>query len=64
MPLSIERITGRREADAAISRAFGGKGAAVHSPSVDRPGIISTKTREGFDAALHQKSILNQNLPS
>jgi predicted RNase H-like nuclease len=51
MPLSTVPITGRREADTAISRAFGGKGAAVHSPSADRPGLISTKMREGFAAA-------------
>jgi predicted RNase H-like nuclease len=51
MPLSTVPITGRREADTAISRAFRGKGAAVHSPSADRPGLISTKTREGFAAA-------------
>ena len=51
MPLSTVPITSRREADTTISRAFGSKGAAVHSPSVDRPGIISTQTCEGFAAA-------------
>jgi predicted RNase H-like nuclease len=48
MPLSTEPITGRRVADVATSKAFGGMGAAVHSPSVDRPGIISTQLRDGF----------------
>lgn len=51
MPLSTGPITGRREADSAISRAFGNKGAAVHSPSAERPGTISTRLREGFAAA-------------
>ena len=41
MPLSTTPITGRREADAATSRAFGGMGAAVHSPNAERPGAIS-----------------------
>jgi predicted RNase H-like nuclease len=33
MPLSLEPIRGRRIADAAVSRAFGAQGCAVHSPS-------------------------------
>jgi hypothetical protein len=41
MPLATIPITGRRTADSAVSRVYGGKGAAVHSPSVERPGIIS-----------------------
>jgi predicted RNase H-like nuclease len=51
MPLSTEPITERREADAAISRAYGGKGAAVHSPSSERPGIISDQLTKAFAAA-------------
>jgi predicted RNase H-like nuclease len=51
MPLSTEPITGRREADAAISRAYGGRGAAVHSPSAERPGAISDGLSRGFAAA-------------
>ncbi len=50
MPLSTTPITGRREADAAISRAFGGKGAAVHSPSAERPGAISDQLTKDFAA--------------
>lgn len=52
MPLATEPITGRREADAAISRAFGGRGAAAHSPSAQRPGAISDRlTYAGFPLA-------------
>lgn len=51
MPLSTEPITRRREADAAISRAYGGRGAAVHSPSAERPGVISDELRKGLAAA-------------
>lgn len=48
MPLSTTTITGRRAADNAISRSFGGKGASTHSPSVDRPGIISSQLHDAF----------------
>ncbi len=41
MPLSNVDITGRREADNAISRAFGGSGCGTHSPTHDRPGNVS-----------------------
>jgi predicted RNase H-like nuclease len=51
MPLSTEPITGRREADSAISRVYGGRGAAVHSPSAERPGAISDQLSEAFAAA-------------
>jgi predicted RNase H-like nuclease len=51
MPLATEPITGRREADAAISRAFGGRGAAAHSPSAQRPGAISDRLTEAFTCA-------------
>jgi predicted RNase H-like nuclease len=51
MPLSTEPITGRREADAAISKAYGSRGAAVHSPSSERPGAISDELSKGFAAA-------------
>ncbi len=51
MPLSTRPITGRREADAAISRAYGGRGAAVHSPSAERPGPISDQLTIDFATA-------------
>ena len=45
MPLSLEPIRGRREADAAVSRAFGAQGCAVHSPSAERPGAVADRLR-------------------
>jgi predicted RNase H-like nuclease len=51
MPLSTEPITGRRTADAAISRAYGSRGAAVHSPSSERPGAISDQLTRDFAAS-------------
>jgi predicted RNase H-like nuclease len=45
MPLSLEPIGGRRAADAAVSRAFGAQGCAVHSPSAERPGTLADRLR-------------------
>lgn len=51
MPLATVPITGRRMADAALARAFGGRGCATHSPTTARPGPISTRLVDGFAAA-------------
>jgi predicted RNase H-like nuclease len=51
MPLSTEPITCRREADVAISRCFGSKGCATHTPSADRPGRVSARLRKVFGVA-------------
>ena len=48
MPLSLLPITKRREADRAVSRAFGGRGASTHSPSAARPGPLSDLLRADF----------------
>jgi predicted RNase H-like nuclease len=45
MPLSLEPITRRRAADNAVSRAYGNKGCAVHSPSAARPGRLADGVR-------------------
>jgi predicted RNase H-like nuclease len=41
MPVGRSPITRRRRCDDEISRAYGGRKAAVHSPTRDRPGAIS-----------------------
>ena len=48
MPLSRREIVGRREADDAVSRAFGARGCGTHSPSASRPGQVSVSLRDGF----------------
>lgn len=48
MPISNEQITGRRKADDEISRAFGTKWAATHTPSVDNPGEIGSELSKAF----------------
>ncbi len=48
MPVAMSPITCRRGADDAISRAFGGRGCAVHTPSSKRPGPIADLLRTEF----------------
>lgn len=43
MPLSRTSITGRREADNALSRVYGAKACGTHSPSATRPGLIADR---------------------
>lgn len=42
IPLSPITIEGRREADNLISKRYGKVGASTHSPTLDRPGYVST----------------------
>jgi predicted RNase H-like nuclease len=49
MPLSTGPITGRRPADNEVSRAFGARGCAVHSPSATRPGRIADSMRAALE---------------
>lgn len=51
LPLALGPIAGRREADRAISREYGGRGCSTHTPSRARPGRISSAMRAGFEAA-------------
>jgi predicted RNase H-like nuclease len=50
MPVATGLITGRRVADNAISKVFGGKGCSVHTPNSRRPGPIADHLRRGFAA--------------
>lgn len=50
MPLSRKPIEGRRCADQQVSKEFGGRGAAVHSPSKERPGKTGRALHEAFVA--------------
>jgi predicted RNase H-like nuclease len=51
MPMALEPIAGRRASDDALSRAYGAKWCAAHSPSAVRPGAISDRLRHGFAEA-------------
>jgi predicted RNase H-like nuclease len=48
MPLSHVPVVGRRVADDAVSRAYGGRKCGTHTPSVLRPGPISDSLRADF----------------
>ena len=50
MPLARHPIVGRRCCDDEVTRAYGAKGAAVLSPSAARPGALSDRLREAFEA--------------
>lgn len=56
MPVATVSIMGRRDADRAVSREFGSRLCAAHSPNADRPGqigtLFSSQARDlGFDVA-------------
>lgn len=48
MPIATVDITGRRAADDAISREFGGRWCAAHTPNANRPGKIGVDLLNGF----------------
>ena len=50
MPLATVPVTARRRADAAVSRAFGARGASTHSPSAVRPGPLADSLRQDLGA--------------
>ncbi|MFK5950933.1 MAG: DUF429 domain-containing protein [Methylococcales bacterium] len=59
MPVSTIPITGRREAENAISRQFGAKGCSTHTPNTLRPGKIgATYSKECFKKG-YELGVLN-----
>lgn len=51
MPLSRTPIRGRRVSDNAVSAAYGARKCGTHTPSAERPGLLSDALREGFAQA-------------
>jgi predicted RNase H-like nuclease len=51
MPMANCEISGRRAADAKVSREFGSRHCAAHSPSIDRPGELGTAMTRELQAA-------------
>ncbi len=51
MPLAHSPITGRRAAETAVSKAYGGRKAAVHSPSAERPGAVGVQLHKALEQA-------------
>lgn len=64
MPLAHSPITTRREADNAISRAYGARHCSTHTPSATRPGKISDDLRAGFQAAGYTLATDRLQLPA
>lgn len=64
MPLSRRPIHGRRPADQAVSRAFGAFGAAVHSPSANRPDKAVTGIARGLEAAGYEIATTMRSVPA
>jgi predicted RNase H-like nuclease len=68
IPLAPQPVRGYREADRALTRAYSGRGAPVHSPTPQRPGAISDAIYEqligaglqwaGAQAVLDQPSFI------
>lgn len=66
MPVSLEKISGRRAADDAISKVFGSKGCSAHSPNEERPGSLADNFRIvchqlGFQLATKNTSFKGQS---
>ena len=64
IPLAPQPVRGYREADRALTRAYSSRGAPVHSPTPQRPGVVSDLIYEqltdaGFRWAGDQ-AVLNQ----
>jgi len=51
MPMARHPIRGRRPSDIEVSKAYGARSAATHSPSAERPGKISDALRLAFEHA-------------
>ena len=51
MPLARTPIRGRRTSDIEVSKAYGARRAATHSPTAARPGCLSDDLRGEFEAA-------------
>lgn len=50
MPLSRQPISRRRHADDAVSREYGARKCATHSPNEARPGPVGDQLQKGFEA--------------
>lgn len=62
MPVSKQAITGRREADQAVSREFGGRWCAAHTPNASRPGPLGARLTEAF--LLHGYPVATSETPA
>src|SRR5688572_12910313 len=48
MPVSLESILGRREADQRVSQEFASRWCSAHSPTAERPGPLGARVTQAF----------------
>lgn len=63
MPMMDAPIRARRAADNAVNRAYAGRGAGTHSPTMDRPGAVGRALEAGLSAAGYPLATLDIRPP-
>lgn len=63
MPLAHGPVTSRRASDQALSRAYAARGAAVHSPTPERPGPVADTMHDELVAAGLRLAALDDESP-
>jgi len=63
MPMMDAPIIARRAADNAVNRAYAGRGAGTHSPTVDRPGAVGRALESGLSEAGYPLATLDIRPP-
>ena len=63
MPMMDAPILARRAADNAVNRAYAGRGAGTHSPTVIRPGAVGRALEAGLSAAGYPLATLDIRPP-
>ncbi|WP_026791534.1 DUF429 domain-containing protein [Pleomorphomonas oryzae] len=63
MPMMDTPISARRAADNAVNRAYSGRGAGTHSPTVDRPGAVGRALESGLAGAGYPLATLDIRPP-
>ncbi|PIO98988.1 DUF429 domain-containing protein [Pleomorphomonas carboxyditropha] len=63
MPMMDAPIVARRAADNAVNRAYAGRGAGTHSPTVDRPGAVGRALESGLSEAGYPLATLDIRPP-
>ncbi|AGA34814.1 hypothetical protein TVNIR_3177 [Thioalkalivibrio nitratireducens DSM 14787] len=63
MPIARTAFSGRRPADQAVSREFGGRGCAAHSPTAMRPGSLGARISQALSAAGYELATTATRFP-
>lgn len=63
MPIARTPFATRRAADRAVSREFGSRHCAAHSPTAARPGLLGVRISEGLSAAGYELATTDTRSP-